>query len=200
MSNAMVTSAHAVGLEASLVSVEIDIGSGMYSFSIIGLADRAVDESKDRVLSALKNSGYGSPKAEHHKIVISLAPADVKKEGSHFDVAIALAYLLASKKIKGDVTSSLFIGELSLTGEIRTVSGSLSMTLLAKKCGITSVFVPFENREEASLVSGVDVYGARHIKDIISHIQKKADTGNEEYTFIEKEIYDAEKYTHKKNG
>ncbi len=195
----MVTSAHTVGLEASLVSVEIDIGSGMYSFSIIGLADRAVDESKDRVLSALKNSGYGSPKAEHHKIIISLAPADVKKEGSHFDVAIALAYLLASKKIKGDVTSSLFIGELSLTGEIRAVSGSLSMTLLAKKCGITSVFVPFENREEASLVSAVEVYGARHIRDIISHIQKKADPQNELYTYIEKEIYNEEAYMHKKD-
>jgi magnesium chelatase family protein len=102
MSVATVHSAHIVGLEAEPVSVDVDVSSGLYSFSIVGLPDKAIDESKDRVIAALKNTGLRNPKTENHKVTVSLAPAHIKKEGSHFDAPIALGYLVASKQLEGD--------------------------------------------------------------------------------------------------
>jgi magnesium chelatase family protein len=164
-------SAHIVGLEAHLVHVEVDVSSGMYSFSIVGLGDKAVEESKDRVVTALKNTQLAAPKSEHHKIVVSLAPADTKKEGSHFDVPIALGYLASSKKVAhGALGKKLFIGELGLNGEVRSFSGILPVTLLAKQHGFESIFVPYENREEAALVSGITVYGVKRIEELVQHL------------------------------
>lgn len=169
MSVATVYSAHLVGLDAHMVTVDVDVSSGLYSCSIVGLPDKAVDESKDRVIAALKNTGLRNPKTENHKVTVLLAPADIKKEGSHFDTPIALAYLLASKQLTQDTRSCLFVGELSLSGKAQPLQGILPIAEKARASGITSLFVPHENREEAALIEGVDVYGYTHLKDLVRH-------------------------------
>src|SRR5512147_340746 len=117
MSFAKVYSAQTHILKASIISVEVDISRGLHAFTIVGLPDKAVEESRDRVSAAIKNSGRESPKSKNEKIVISLAPADVKKEGPTFDVPIALAYLLSVGEIVFSPENKLFLGELSLDGD-----------------------------------------------------------------------------------
>lgn len=170
MSVASISSAHIVGLEAQPVTVEVDISRGLYSFSIVGLPDKAIDESKDRVIAALRNTGVQNPKTENHKVTVSLTPAHSKKEGSHFDVPIALGYLLAAKVITVPKDIGWFVGELSLTGDILPMNGILSIALLAKEAGVTSLYVPYLNREEAALIDGIFVYGCKNLKDIILHL------------------------------
>jgi magnesium chelatase family protein len=183
MSAVTVTSAHVPRLEAEPVVVELDISQGLYSFSIVGLGDKAVDESKDRVIAAIKNTGLKNPKTENHKVVVSLLPASVKKEGSHFDVPIALSYLFASKQIKGDVRSVWFVGELSLTGDIQPMRGVLAIAEAAAKRGVKELFVPEANKEEAALVRGVCVYGCKTLRDIVRHFGGLQEEGDVE-TFI----------------
>jgi magnesium chelatase family protein len=170
MSVASLCSAHIVGLHAEPVTVEVDVSQGLYSFSIVGLPDKAIDESKDRTIAALKNTGLRNPKTENHKVTVSLTPADIKKEGSHFDVPIALTYLVASKQlsIKSDV--GWFVGELSLTGKILPMTGVLSIAECAKKNKVTSLYVPSANAKEAALVDGLIVYGCDTLADIILHL------------------------------
>jgi magnesium chelatase family protein len=170
MSVATTTSAHIVGLQAEKVSVEVDVGRGLYSFSIVGLPDRAIDESKDRIIAALKNSGAKNPKTENHKVTVSLSPASIKKEGSHFDVPVALAYLVASKQLTMNKDVGWFVGELSLTGEILPTNGILMLAECAKKEGAQALYVPYDNKEEAALVEGIIVYGCKHLADIIIHL------------------------------
>ena len=110
-----------------LVSVETDIARGLHAFSIVGLPDKAVEEARDRVASAIKNSGLDSPKSTNKKIVISLAPAELKKEGSAFDLPVALSYLQAVEDISFDPEGKLFVGELGLNGTIRPIRGALSI-------------------------------------------------------------------------
>src|SRR3989344_5468745 len=116
---AKVYSAQVVGLKADIIDVEIDIAKGLHSFTIVGLPDKAVEEAKDRITAAVKNSGFKSPQKSNKKVIVSLAPADLKKEGPVFDLAIAIAYLLASQEIKFNPTGKLFIGELALDGNLR---------------------------------------------------------------------------------
>ena len=155
---------------AKLVSVETDIGRGLHAFSIVGLPDKAVEEARDRVASAIKNSGLVSPKSTNKKIVISLAPAELKKEGSAFDLPVALSYLQAVEDIAFDPTGKLFAGELGLDGTLRPIRGALSIALLARAEGITEVFMPAENVHEASLVSGITIYPVATLADIIMHL------------------------------
>lgn len=158
---------------AQHIVVEADVGKGLHQFSIVGLPDKAVEESKDRVSSAIKNSGHKSPKQSNVKIVISLAPATVKKEGALFDVPIALAYLIAAQIIRPDETlmaNTLFAGELALDGALRPVAGILPLAHLAHTLGYSHVVVPKENAEEASLVEGLVVHGAKTLKEVIAHI------------------------------
>jgi magnesium chelatase family protein len=122
-------------MEAEKVSVEVDVSYGLYSFSIVGLPDKAIDESKDRIIAALKNIGAKNPKTEGQKVVVSLSPANHKKEGSHFDVPIALAYLVSSKQLTLPKDIGWFVGELSLTGEILPMKGVLVIAGLAKQKG-----------------------------------------------------------------
>jgi magnesium chelatase family protein len=164
--------------------VEVDLLQGLYSFSIIGLPDKAIDESKDRVIAAIKNTGLRNPKTENHKVIVSLAPADVKKEGSHFDVPVALGYLLASKQIPKLAPDTWFVGELSLTGEVQPLRGMLSIAEAAKHHGIKNLFVPYANKDEASLVEGVTVYGCKTLKDIVRHFGGLPDPRDIENTFI----------------
>ena len=158
---------------ASLVSVEVDLGRGLHAFSIVGLPDKAVEEARDWVASAIKNSGLTSPKATNKKIVISLAPAELKKEGAAFDLPVALSYLLASDEIVFDPTGKLFAGELALDGGVRPIRGVLSIALLARDEGFKELFVPAQNAQEASLVSGISIYPVDGLLDLISHLDAK---------------------------
>ena len=161
-------------LKAHIISVETDISKGsLHAFSIVGLPDKAIEEARDRVSAAIKNSGYKSPKQTNAKIVVSLAPADIKKEGPAFDLPIALGYLLAVEEIEFDPEKKLFIGELALDGSVRPVDGILSYARLALSQGITELFVPQENATEAALIQGISVYGVSTLTETINHLNTR---------------------------
>lgn len=165
-------SAQIVGLVAHIVDVEVDLSKGLNAFSLVGLPSTSVDESRDRVSAAVKNSGFTSPKQKNQKVVIALAPAELKKEGSHYDLAIALAYLLASGETSFDTKGKLFLGELSLDGIIRPIHGALLIANAAKKAGFSEIFLPEKNMSEAALVSGIKVYGVRNLSEVLQHLDK----------------------------
>ena len=164
--------AQTVGLTAHIVCVEVDISKGLNAFSVVGLPDKSVEESKDRISAAIKNSGFKSPKQKNQKVIISLTPANIKKEGTNFDLASSLAYLLASGEIKFDPAKKLFLGELALNGELRPVRGALPLVQRAKEKGFTEVFLPEENADEASFIDGIGVYGAKTLKNVIDHLNE----------------------------
>ncbi len=166
-------SAQANGLSASIVTVEADISRGLHSFSIVGMASKSVDEARDRMNASIKNSGYQAPKSKNEKLVISLAPAELKKEGAYHDLAIALAYLLSSEEIDFSPEQKLFIGELSLDGTLKAVRGILPIVQKAKEEGFSEIFLPIENAREAALVDEIDIYPARSLKEVISHLDRK---------------------------
>ena len=121
-------SAELEGIKAKLIEVEVDLNVGLHAFNIVGLADKALNEAKERVNSALKNTGVKPPTRENRKITVNLAPADIKKTGSQYDLAIAIGYLLATKQIKEfDSSDKLFLGELALDGRLRPVNGALNI-------------------------------------------------------------------------
>lgn len=181
MSFSRIYSAQTYLLKGKVVTVEVDITKNtLHNFTLVGLPDKAVEESKDRMSSALKNSGFTSPKNQNQKIVISLSPADLKKEGPFFDLAIALAYLLSAEEIEFNPEGRIFLGELSLNGELRPIKGALPLTQEAKKMGFKEIFLPIDNSEEAALVEGITIFGARNLKEVIDHIYipKKDRKGN----------------------
>lgn len=170
MNFSKVYSAQTILMNAKRVDVEVDISKGLHKFTIVGLTDKAIDESKERVCAAIKHSGFKSPKQKNEKVTIFLAPADLRKHGPTFDVAIALSYLQACKDIRFDAKRSMFFGELALDGSIRGISGILPLVRFAKENGFTEVFVPQENAREAALIEGIDVYGAASLRQVIDHI------------------------------
>lgn len=172
MSFAKVNSAQITLLKSDLINIEVDISKGLHAFNIVGLPDKAVEEARDRISAAIKNSGFKSPKSKNQKIVISLAPANIKKEGPIFDLGIAIAYLLASKEISFTQDDKMFLGELSLDGELRPISGILPLILSAKEFGFKEVFVPIDNAEEAGLIDGIDIFPAKNLKELINHLDK----------------------------
>ncbi len=177
MAFARVYSAQTELLSGRIVSVEIDTSRGLNNFSIVGLPDRAVDEARDRVGSALKNSGYESPKTKNQKTVVSLSPADLKKEGAHFDLSIAICFLIAEGlPHEIELNKTLFVGELGLDGEVRSVRGVLAIALSARDAGFTHIFVPKDNAEEASLVDSITIYPVSHFKELVDHISKANQT------------------------
>lgn len=173
MSVSKVTSAQTNLLSVYAVEVETDLSRGLYSFSIVGLPDKAVEEAKDRVGAAIKNSGLTSPKQKNQKIIISLAPAAVEKQGPAFDLPIALSYLLASGDTDFDPEGKIFLGELSLDGSLRSIRGVLPVAKFAKENGYKEIYVPKENAKEASLIEGIDVYGAEALSEILDHLSGK---------------------------
>lgn len=181
---AKVHSAQVVGLEAHIIDIEVDIGKGLHSFSIVGLPDKAVEESRDRVSGALKNSGYKSPKNTNHKITISLAPADLRKEGPAFDFGIALGYLLATGAVHFEPENKLFVGELSLDGKLRKVNGVLALVKAARDKGFEEVYVPKQNAEEAALIKGVRVFSVENLRQSIDHLDDSGEKTRER-KFIE---------------
>jgi len=170
MSFVRIYSAQHLLLDAQKIDVEIDISKGLHSFSIVGLGDKAVDESRDRVSAAIKNSGFTSPKQKNEKVLISLAPAHSKKTGPLFDIAIAIGYLLASGEIDFNPVGKIFIGELSLNGKIQKSNGVLPLVRFAKENNFEEIYIPYENREEAGLIDGIKIYPAKSLREIIEHV------------------------------
>lgn len=166
---AKVYSASTLGLDSYPVEIEVDIGAGLPSFTIVGLPDKAIDESKERIRSAIKNSGFSFPQ---HRLTINLAPADVKKEGPSFDLPMALGILLAGGQLDDniDIRDSLFIGELSLDGKIRHVNGILPIAIFAEKGGFKKIFLPRANIKEASLVKNIEIYPVDSLFSLVKHL------------------------------
>ncbi|MFT5280643.1 MAG: magnesium chelatase family protein [Flavobacteriaceae bacterium] len=159
-------------LKGHIVTVETDVAKGLHKFSIIGLPDKAIEEARDRVGSALRNSGQSSPKHSQEKTVVSLAPAELKKEGSYFDLAIALGYLLAKGELLIDERlqqTALFIAELSLNGELRGIKGMLPLAQIAKEKGFTTLYVSPDDAKEASLVEGMRIVAVPTLSQLINH-------------------------------
>jgi magnesium chelatase family protein len=194
MSVVTIGSAYVSHLQARQVLVEVDTSHGLYSFTIVGLPDKSIDESKDRVITAIRNSGLKNPKTENHKVVVSLLPADLRKEGSHFDLPIALGYLLSSKQIRHIPKDSWFVGELSLTGEVQPLSGILSITEEAKRLGIKNVFVPEANTLEAAMISDINVYGCKTLRDVVRHFGGLLEEGDIENNYIQQTAFQKIQY------
>lgn len=165
-----VFSAAVVGLDAQIVEVETDASYGLRHFEIVGLPDKAVQESRERVGSAIKSSGFRSPQHQPIRVLVSLAPADLKKEGSLYDLPISLGFLSASKQLSFDPAGRILIGELGLDGKLRPVKGVLSIALMAKEKGFSEIILPKENTLEAALAKGINVIGVETLKETISYL------------------------------
>ena len=167
------------GIQAQIIEVEVSASSGLRSFNIVGLADTAIKEAKERVCSAIKCLGLKSPHQEIRRVVVNLAPADLKKEGSHYDLPIALAYLLASEQIRFNPSNKIILGELALNNELKPIKGALSFALLAAKNGFKQIILPRENVKEAGLVKllteydNLQVIGAANLKETILFLEGK---------------------------
>ena len=165
---AKVNSSAVVGLDAVPVEVEVDIATqGLPSFTIVGLPDKAVEESRERVRSAIKNSGADFPAK---RITVNLAPADLPKEGPSYDLPIALGILIASEQLKADISTSFFMGELSLDGRLRYTNGILPQVILAKEKRLKRIFLPHINAREASIIKGVEIYPAKDLASLFDHL------------------------------
>ncbi|HUC02243.1 MAG TPA: YifB family Mg chelatase-like AAA ATPase [Candidatus Paceibacterota bacterium] len=161
-------SAALTGIDATIIEVEADVNVGLHSFTIVGLGDRSLNEAKERVNSALKNSGIKPPNRENRKITINLAPADIKKTGSHYDLAIALGYLLATKQMRDfESDDKIFLGELALDGRLRPVSGALNIAEKAAREGFAYLFLPRENANEAAAIDGITVVAVEDLRGMI---------------------------------
>ena len=150
------------------VSVEVYISNGLPHFDIVGLPDAAVKEARERVHAAVKNSGFRFPVS---RLTVNLAPADKKKTGTVYDLPILVGILAASGDIRPPEEDAAFIGELSLTGELRPVQGALPMALAAKREGLRRLFVPAENASEAAFAEGLEVYGVRTVTELVRHLR-----------------------------
>ena len=183
-----VTTAATIGLNAYEVSVETDVLSGLPNFFIVGLPDTSINEARERVRSAIKNSGFTFPVK---RIVVNLAPADLKKEGSNFDLPIAIGLLTEEGLLDERKTKDYaFIGELSLDGSLRGINGVLSLILGLKNKGIKNVFVPKINAQEAALAGDINIYGAETLYDVVNHFDSKK---------IEKTAVDINSYLQEKS-
>ena len=159
------------GISAYEVEIETNLSAGLPAFDVVGLPDASVRESRDRVRSAMRNSGYDFPVS---RITVNLAPADIKKEGSVYDLPILLGILAASGMINSDLDDAVFAGELSLSGTVRPIKGLLSMAIAAKKHGYKRMFVPAEIAQQASIVKGIDIYPVSNVNMLIAHLNGAA--------------------------
>ncbi|MBC7232717.1 MAG: YifB family Mg chelatase-like AAA ATPase [Chloroflexi bacterium] len=165
---AKVTSFAVVGLDGAAIQVEVDISHGLSSFIIVGLPDTAVQESRERVRAAIKNSGCRFP---GQRITVNLAPADLRKEGPAYDLPIAVGIIAASGQIWPDLESSIFLGELSLDGNVRHTTGVLPMISIAQAQGYKRAFVPAEDAPEAALVPGIEIIPVSNLAELVGHLQ-----------------------------
>jgi magnesium chelatase family protein len=181
---AKVFSAALLGIEGIIVEVEVKTSFGLRSFEIVGLPDKSVEESKARVSIAIESSGYDNPLSKPIKILVSLAPADLKKEGAIYDLPIALGFLLAEKKINFDPKEKLIVGELSLDGRIRKVKGAISFALLAKKLGFKEIILPRENLNEVKMIKGIKLVAKSCLKEVIDYLEKGIEEKEKEITEV----------------
>ncbi len=153
-----------VGIDAVKVGVEVDISGGLPGIVVVGLPDAAVQESRERVKAAIKNAGYAFPL---RRIVVNLTPADLRKEGPSFDLPISVGILAASEQVNGQLLSNhLFLGEMSLDGSLRAIAGVLPIAAAALQIGMKGLIVPEDNACEAAVVSGLSVYGCKHLSEV----------------------------------
>ena len=156
------------GLEGYPIEVQVDVSGGLPCFEIVGLPDTSIREAKERVKTAIKNSGF---ELQSRRIIVNLAPANTKKEGSYLDLPIAIAILINIEEIqKQDLKSTIFIGELSLDGKINKINGVLPICIEARRLGIERVIVPIENSNEAAIVAGIDVIGVKTLQEVVDYL------------------------------
>ena len=165
---AKVTSCAVVGLEGAIVEVEVDISPGLPSFTIVGLPDAAVQEAKERVRAAIRNSGFAFPMK---RIVVNLAPADLKKAGPAYDLPIAVGILISSDQVSADVSQTTFLGELSLDGSLRHTNGVLPMVALAHQEEFSTIIVPEADTGEASLIEGIEIIPVNSLPQLVSYLK-----------------------------
>jgi magnesium chelatase family protein len=163
-------SAAITGIDAQLIEVEVDSTPGLHAFNIVGLPDKSVKESEERITAAIRNNALVPPSAKHKKIIINLAPADIRKEGPAYDLPIAVGYLLETGQIQFNTDKKLFMGELSLNGDLKPVNGVLSAAIKAKEKGFEEIVVPALNAHEAVAIEGLRVIGANSIQHLIDHL------------------------------
>jgi magnesium chelatase family protein len=168
---ATLLAAQPIGARAELVTIEADLSRGLHAFSVVGLPDKAVEESRDRIAAAIRHSGFKSPKATNKRIVLSLSPADLRKEGSHYDLPLALCYLAAAGDIELPAEKALFIGELALDGTLRATRGVLPQVIAAKNAGVGTVFVPPGNKREALLAEDMNIYSPNTLTELVLHLK-----------------------------
>lgn len=179
------------GLDGYLIEVQVDVSSGLPSWEVVGLPDVSVKEAKERVKTAIKNSEIEFPS---RKILVNLAPANTKKEGSLFDLPIAIGILMATEIIENvNVSDYVFIGELSLNGKLNKVKGILPMCIEASRLGIKNVILPEENAKEAAIVNNINVIPAKNLKQVINFLNKTEEI-NFETVDINKLFQDSQKY------
>jgi len=162
-----INSCAVIGLDCEPVEVELDISAGLAGITVVGLPDTAVQESKERVRSAIKNSGFKYPTT---RITINLAPADIKKEGPAYDLPIAVGMLIASKQLNTDLHDSVFVGELALDGKLRHTNGILPIAIYAKQKGFSKLYIPRVNEYEATLVEGIDIMPVENLLQLAEHL------------------------------
>ncbi len=171
------------GLEGYIIDVQVDVSAGLPSWDIVGLPDLSIKESKERVKAAVKNTGF---EIFSRKIVVNLAPADVRKQGSLLDLPIAIGLLYSMEEIKSKGSKSrAFVGELSLNGDLNSVNGILPICVEAKKLGIKEIIIPKDNLEEASIVEGIRVLGANNLAEVIGYLNGKNSLKEEKVTWQE---------------
>lgn len=176
-----VFSAALLGLDAQIIEVETDVSYGLRHFEIVGLPDKAVEESKERVGAAIESSGFQSPHHQPERVLVSLAPADLKKEGSIYDLPIALGYLLSAEKIKFDPSNKIFLGELALDGRLRPIKGVICFAIACREKGFSELILPKENALEASLIGKIKVIGVGNLRETIDYLagKKEIESGKE---------------------
>lgn len=175
------------GMNSYGVGVEASVDNGMVRFDLVGLPDAAVSESRDRVRSAIKNSGFLFPASRY---TVNLTPADIKKEGPIYDLPILVSILIATRQLHCDVSDSAFIGELSLDGKVNKINGALPMVIKAQELGVKKIYIPVENASECCIVKGIDIYPVDNVKKLHAHLsgkeqlEKVTDSHYSEYTDI----------------
>jgi magnesium chelatase family protein len=168
---ATLLAAQPVGADAEMVTIEADLTRGLHAFSVVGLPDKAMQESRDRISAAIRHAGFKSPKATNRRIVLSLSPADLRKEGSHYDLPLALCYLAAAGDIELPKQPALYAGELALDGSLHATRGILPQVIAAKRAGVEVAFVAPGNEREALLVEDMDVYAPETLQELVLHLR-----------------------------
>lgn len=173
------------GLDGDIVEVESDLSRGLPQFNIVGLADTSIKESKERVRTAINNSGYKFPL---NRITINLAPANMKKDGSQLDLSIAVSILSAAEVIKEEIASDLiFLGELFLDGRINKIEGALPMVISMREKGINKFIIPYDNRDECAVISDIEIIPVRSLRDTVDYLNKEKNIGSYFVDFSEEE-------------